>query len=560
MTEVGLLEDEPIVTRVDVQGPLEQRAGYYEPCGGWSDGHDAVAERMIAALAEGDVIMVIDSPGGAAAGLQEAVRRVVHAKEELGRHVIAYADEMIGSAAYWWAACVADEIYGPPSMIVGSIGARAAHGSMAGALAKEGVEVTFFAWPGEGKVAFAPELPLSDLGRQRGNRDVAMAGEAFAAAVGPRRGLSRDEIVELDADALHGAMALEARLVDGIASLEDVMEYALALAAHEPGENDDMKTKGPTKPGIASATRSEDPKDPDKTKAEGDGDGDPKKDPPPSDKMECTGCGMANEKNAKYCDQCGAPMGDTAAAEGDEPDGDEPPKKDPEEGRAAGDTPDEDERSEPAPPDERRATAAHAGSLAALVGLRANASHPAIKSAVISLASLAKAAMGLTGTKSPGEAEGALKSLADDAAEVANLRTEVKAGKKREARREKMDLLLKLAAKNLPGYPRGELLVDREVQGKIVTGPAPMYDEMPLSTLRGFVNGKLTSSASGPASVTQRSPFEPDPNRARVGAENALVEADLSTPFIQDLASRSSASAEQLAKTARALEAQGVRS
>src|ERR1044071_1465010 len=96
-----------IVTRVDMRGPLEQRAGYHEPCAGWSDGHDSVTERMIAALEEGDVLLVIDSPGGAHAGLQEGVRRVVEAKEQYGRHVIAYADEMIGSAAYWWAACVA---------------------------------------------------------------------------------------------------------------------------------------------------------------------------------------------------------------------------------------------------------------------------------------------------------------------------------------------------------------------------------------------------------------------------------------------------------------------
>lgn len=553
MTELGTGDTEaPIVTRVDIQGPLEQRSGYHDICAGWSDGHDAVAERMIAALEEGDVLMVIDSPGGAHAGLEEAVRRVVEAKEEHGRHVIAYADEMIGSAAYWWAASVADEIYGPKSMIVGSIGARAAHGSIAGALAKEGVEVTYFAWPGEGKVAFAPELPLSDVGRKRGNRDVAMAGESFAAAVGPRRGMTRDEIVELDADALHGELALNAKLVDGIASLEDVMEYALALAAPEPGENDDMKTKNrPAKPGVSAATRSEDPKDPEKK--EPDPESEPEK--TPSDKMECGKCGEANDDDAKYCDKCGEAMSTEAATE--EPDGE---KKKPEEARADGDGDDDGDegaRAEPPPPEERRAAApSHAGSLASIFGLREGASHPAIKSAAIAYANLGRAVMSATGTKSPSEAQGALRSLTEDAAEVTELRTSLAASQKREIRREKMDLLMKLAAKNLPGYPRGELLVDREVKGKLVVGPAPMYDEMPLATLRGFVNGKLKGQApAGP----ERTPFDPDPARARGATENALVDADLGTPFIQDLASRSTASAEQLAKTARALEAQGVR-
>jgi ClpP class serine protease len=553
---------EPIVTRVDIRGPLEQRAGYHDMCAGWSDGHDAVAERMIAALEEGDALLVIDSPGGAHAGLQEAVRRVVEAKEEYGRHVIAYADEMIGSAAYWWAACVADEIYGPESMIVGSVGARAAHGSIAGALAKDGVKVTYFAWPGEGKVAFAPELPLSEVGRKRGHRDVAMAGESFAAAVGPRRGLSRDEIVELDADALHGVLALNAKLVDGIASLEDVMEYALALAAPEqPGENDDMKTKNrPAKPGVTAATRSEDPKKkdpetPPEETAEGEP-GDPT--PPASDKKECGSCGAANDDDAKYCDKCGEPMSGVGGGEerDEEPDG----EKDPKEARAEDDDEDDDDDDDDKGKSARRAeppaTPAHAGSLAAIFGLRAGASHPAVKTAAIAYTALGRAVMSATGTKSPGEAQGALRSLVEDAAEAAELRAALSASKKREVRREKMDLLTKLAAKNIAGYPRGDLLVDREVNGALVTGPAKMYDEMPLSTLRGFVNGKLKGqSPAGP----QRTPFDPDPNRARTSTENALVEADLGTPFIQDLASRSTASAEQLAKTARALEAQGAR-
>ena len=565
-----------IVTRVDMRGPLEQRAGYHEPCAGWSDGHDSVTERMIAALEEGDVLLVIDSPGGAHAGLQEGVRRVVEAKEQYGRHVIAYADEMIGSAAYWWAACVADEIYGPESMIVGSIGARAGHGSIAGALAKEGVKVTYFAWPGEGKVAFAPELPLSEVGRKRGNRDVTMAGEAFAAAVGPRRGLTRDEIVELDADALHGSLALDAKLVDGIASLEDVIEYALALAAPEeqPGENDDMKTKNrPSKPGVSaarSATRSEE--DPKKKEPEPPSDAsddpEPENTPPASDKMECSKCGQANDDDAKFCDKCGEPMGGETPEERAE-DGDD----DENEARTEdGDDDDDDDgkkkgaRAEP-PPDDRRASARmgsrvtaplHAGSLASIFNLREGASQPAIKATAIAFVSLGRAVMQATDTKTPSEALGGLKALIDDAADAGELRTELAASKKREVRREKMDLLKQLAAKNLPGYSRGELLEDREVNGKLITGPSKVYDEMSITTLRGLVNGKLKGKGAV-AARAERSPFEPDPNRARASTETALVEADVQTPFIQDLATRSSASAEQLARTARALEAQGAR-
>jgi hypothetical protein len=58
----------PALVRVDISGPLEQRAGYHDPCAGWSDGHDAIAERLIEAFASGDVLLVGDTPGGAAAG------------------------------------------------------------------------------------------------------------------------------------------------------------------------------------------------------------------------------------------------------------------------------------------------------------------------------------------------------------------------------------------------------------------------------------------------------------------------------------------------------------
>ncbi len=236
----------PSVVRVDVLGPIEQRAGYHDACGGWSDGHDAIAERLIAAFEESDALLVMDSPGGAYAGLFEGIKRANAAKLASGRRCIGYIDETCASAAYAWAAVLCDEIYGPPSMLVGSIGARSSWCGEAGALEQAGLVVEHFAWP-PGKVAMASEKPLSDLGRARGERDVALAGEAFAAAVERARGargLTRKAIVALDADCLSGAAAQDAGLVDGVASLDEVIALALAgaernerrtVAAYTPG-------------------------------------------------------------------------------------------------------------------------------------------------------------------------------------------------------------------------------------------------------------------------------------------------------------------------------------
>jgi ClpP class serine protease len=521
-------------------------------CAGWSDGHDAIAERMMAALAEGDVVMVVDSPGGAHAGLQENVRRVLEAKEQHGRHVTAYADEMIGSAAYWWVACVADEIYAPESAIVGSIGARAAHASVAGALAAEGVAVTYFAAPGAGKVAFAPELPLSDLGKERGERDVWQAFEAFAAAVGPRRGLTRDDIVALDADALSGELALNAKLIDGLSSLEDVLGYALTVASATTNNTADATTQDTN-----MKLRSEGPS---KGKPEGDEPDGDENDSKPVGVVptECRACGLNNESDAKFCKACGTSMAV-------QPGADEEEEEEEEEEDDTADVPPDSEpapappgKKAPPPPPPKAAQpppperAARASSLAGLAGLREGASTPAIKSALIPVVGLAEFAMRLTETRSPAEARGALTALVEDAAAAGKLRTELRDSKRAANARERMDLLRKLSAAALPGYTRGELFVDdvNETSGKRTMRAAPQYAEMKLGTLRGLVESKLKNA--GPA---KRSPFEPDASvLASAGAggaaavTSAAIEAAKKHPAVVAAAARPGAAPiEQLA-------------
>lgn len=518
----GLGDNEgPTLTRVDIRGPIEQRAGHHDECGGWSDGHDAIAERMVTALEEGDVLLVVDSPGGAAAGIQQAIDRVVHEKAEHGRRVTVYVDEEAASAAVWWAFAVADEVYLPAAGKIGSIGARSAHGSVAGALEKEGVAVTYFAWPGAGKVAFAPELPLSDTGRSRGERDVGIAGEAFASAViaspiGQRYGWTREKIVELDADTLTGAAAVRAGLADGVSSFDDVMTYALAMAGRT-GDNS-MTTKAeetpmPEKPG----DKAEDV-------------------PPPAAADEadaCEKCGAGNEADAKYCDQCGEPMAeeDDADASGEAARASAPP-------------------APPSMPDK----AESASTVAAMLGLRADASAPAVKTALLPVLDLARAAMKITDAKSPNEAIGKLRALAEDAAEAGPLRVERDAAVKREAYAERMDLLRKLAAANVPGYARGDLFLDREVNGKLIPQPAPAFAEMKLATLRGLVEGKLATARP------RANPFEPDRAAAKAASVNAEGNAVAESRGIDvaALAARTGLDPQKLTNSINALAKQGA--
>jgi ClpP class serine protease len=234
---IAPVEEAPALIRVDISGALEQRAGYHDVCAGWSDGHDAICERLCEAFKTADVLVVGDTPGGAAAGIQQNVARALAAKERYGRRVTGWADEQIGSAGVWWMLAVCDELFIPVQGTVGSIGARAGHMSIAEALAKEGVVQTYFADPPD-KIAFAPEFPLSPEGKRRGERDVKIVADAFRAAVctspiGVRRGLTPELLIALGADMLTGQAAVDAGLADGVATFEEVSAYALALAERE---------------------------------------------------------------------------------------------------------------------------------------------------------------------------------------------------------------------------------------------------------------------------------------------------------------------------------------
>lgn len=497
----------PVVTRVDIEGVIEAKAGYHDICSGWTDGHDAIAERLCAAFAAGDVLLVLDSPGGACAGLQEGVTAALKAKTKYGRRVTALVSEMCGSACAWWTFALADEIFTVSAGVIGSIGARASHESIAGMLKREGVEITHITWPNDGKVATAPDRPLSDEGRARVQRDVTMAGEAFAAAViggpvGQRYGLTRAKIVELSADALTGQYAVDAGLADGVASLDDVAMYALALASGEEAEMPKEYEKTTTTEESYSESEpekeeAEEGEDEEEASAEGDGMPEDAEDDSPEEHAE----------------------GDDAPPSSKKPDAKAPPKA-------------------------MRQT----HSLREILGASSD-SMPALKTAAIGLRQLRDHAAKLTGQRSSGAIIGGLSALAEDAAASGELRGKLKEQQRAASYRTRMDLLRQLEAANLPGFARGDLFIDKvdEKGNRVGVRPAKHYAELTLSTLSGFVKSKL---ANGPANARRRSPFAPDKDAAeqatnREGAQ--VTESD------RQLASTTGKEPERIARSRSAL-------
>lgn len=496
----------PGLIRVEIMGPLEQRAGYHDICGGWTDGHDAIAERLCAAFAEGDVLLCMDSPGGAHAGLQQAVARALEAKAQYGRRCTGWINEQMGSACTWWGMSVCDEIFLPLAGQSGSIGARGQHESIAGLLEKEGVKVTYFADPPE-KVAFAPELPLSATGEARGNRDVTLAANAFRAAVcasplGLRAGLTPEGLIALGADMLTGQAAVDAGLADGVASEGEVIAYALKMAeskatnqetAARVGAHGDrnMKDRGGARIAGAARVRTED----EERRAEDESDAPPPSSKPAPESAEpgreipsaCQSCGVQNEDDAKYCKGCGESMATKAADENNE----------------------DDRKAQPPPPKRMNGTA----DLSEILGLREGASLPAQKAAAIDLRQVFDHAAALTGQSDPGAVLGALSAMSEDAAASGRLRAERDKIQRRQNADERQRLAHRLVS---AGAARADVFYDRvSPSGKrLGTELAPQYAEMRLSTLRGVVEQKERNAP-------RRNPFEPDREASKEASKGA---------------------------------------
>jgi signal peptide peptidase SppA len=214
------------VAVVSVDGPLMQRGGY------WWDGHDSVAERVRAALAEPRakaVVLKINSPGGIAAGCFEAARQVRAAAQRSGKPVVAYADEMACSAAYALA-CACDKIYLPPSGEVGSVGVLSAVVSMQRSLDAEGIDFRVIR-SGPKKALGHPADALSDAAVAAEQATVDALAAQFFSLVAESRRMTADAVAALEGDTRMGAAAVAAGLADGVLTFDEAVRAASSMPA-----------------------------------------------------------------------------------------------------------------------------------------------------------------------------------------------------------------------------------------------------------------------------------------------------------------------------------------
>ena len=206
-------------------GIVTQRGNMVEDVSGpGSTSTQQFASSLRQALADESVSQIlidIDSPGGSVYGVAELADEITSAQGQ--KPVIAIANSLAASAAYWIGACAA-EFYVTPGGEVGSIGVWQAHQDYSRAMDEAGVTTTLIS-AGKFKVEGNPYAPLSEEAHGFLQSRVDDYYAAFTKAVAKGRNVPvaqvRDSMGQgrvLGADA-----ALSSHMVDGVATLDDVI-------------------------------------------------------------------------------------------------------------------------------------------------------------------------------------------------------------------------------------------------------------------------------------------------------------------------------------------------
>lgn len=175
------------VAVIPVMGVISQRVSMMSEMSGGTS-----TERIGAAFAQalndpavGSIVLQIDSPGGGVYGVAELADTIFKARGQ--KPIIAVADSLAASAAYWIAAS-ADEISVTPSGEVGSIGVFAAHEDVSRMLEAAGVSVNLIS-AGKYKTEGSPYEPLGDEARAAMQSRVDDYYQLFTGAVARGRGV-----------------------------------------------------------------------------------------------------------------------------------------------------------------------------------------------------------------------------------------------------------------------------------------------------------------------------------------------------------------------------------
>lgn len=174
------------------------------------------------------VVMHVNSPGGVVSGVPELAGELRGLRGR--KPIVAHADYLMASAAYWIASS-ADEIIASPSAMVGSVGVYGMHIDQSGWLEQMGLKVTLIADPDE-KVEGNSFEPLSQSAQAHIQKLVSNDLNMFRADVAAGRSMKAADIADSWARIYQPREALAMGMIDKIRPLSETLQaYGISQAS-----------------------------------------------------------------------------------------------------------------------------------------------------------------------------------------------------------------------------------------------------------------------------------------------------------------------------------------
>lgn len=179
------------------------------------------------------IILDVDSPGGTVDGTPE-LGAIVRAVAEQ-KPTVAFASGTMASAAYWVGSAAQSVFISSGVNMVGSIGVISRHMDISRAQESSGVKTTLI-YAGRYKAIANEFEPLSEAGRAEMQSQVDYLYSQFVGAVAQHRGVPVSAVLDgmADGKVFVGEQAIQAGLVDGVSTMEDLIAM---LSAGEVPKN-----------------------------------------------------------------------------------------------------------------------------------------------------------------------------------------------------------------------------------------------------------------------------------------------------------------------------------
>lgn len=217
-------EKKGAVAVLPIFGIINQRVSNMDVSSGGMFSIDKFSQTFRQAVADPNVkaiVLNIDSPGGGVFGVAELADEIYAARSQ--KHIVAVANSLAASAAYWIASA-ADELVVTPGGMVGSIGVYMMHDDLSAAYEAAGIKTTIIQ-AGKYKTEGNSLEPLTDEARQALQDDVNAYYDMFIENVAKGRGIAAKDVRNGygEGRVLNAKGAKAAGMVDRIDTLDGVL-------------------------------------------------------------------------------------------------------------------------------------------------------------------------------------------------------------------------------------------------------------------------------------------------------------------------------------------------